>query len=97
NTLDEAYAVQDALIELIDEEVVGWKIGCTSQTAQMRVGASEPFAGRILKGQVRSSHTTVERGESFLCGVQVEFAFRLSRDLDPEHSFKNREDISSSI
>lgn len=80
-TVDEGYAIQDELIRIVGAPVLGWKIGSTGRTAQERVGATEPFAGRILADQVRPNGARIAPQESFLRSLQLEFALRLGRDL----------------
>jgi 2-keto-4-pentenoate hydratase len=82
-TLDEGYAIQKELIRLIGDPVVGWKIGCITAESQRRAGTTEPFSGPILWRDLYRSGCDVPADAYFSCALQVEFAFRLCRDLPP--------------
>jgi 2-oxo-3-hexenedioate decarboxylase/2-keto-4-pentenoate hydratase len=82
-TLAEGYAVQKEFIRLIGDQVVGWKIGCITAESQRRAGTNEPFSGPILSQDLYRSGCNVPASVYFSCALQVEFAFRLSRDLIP--------------
>jgi 2-keto-4-pentenoate hydratase len=82
-TLAEGYAIQKELIRLIGDQVVGWKVGCIAPEAQRRARTMEPFSGPILRRDLYQSGCTVPADAYFSCALQVEFAFRLCRDLSP--------------
>ncbi len=47
-TLDEGYAVQDAMAASCGQAVAGWKIAATSEAGQRHIGVSEPIGGRLF-------------------------------------------------
>jgi 2-oxo-3-hexenedioate decarboxylase/2-keto-4-pentenoate hydratase len=79
-TIEEAYRIQDAVIERLGTPA-GWKIGCTSEFAQSMLGVGEPFAGRVLAPLVFASPARIPAALLFMRGIEVEFAFRMGRDL----------------
>jgi len=92
-TADDGYAVQKAFIAAWGEPVGGWKAGATLKAVQDRFGLGEPFLGPIFQSTVTESPATLE-AETVNLGpagpngkravsVEVEFAFRLGRDLAP--------------
>jgi 2-keto-4-pentenoate hydratase len=96
-TVDEGYAVQDALVALALQEaaegVVGWKLGATTPYWQRRAGLAEPMAGRLLASTVHHGSATL-RGQDFhLRMVECEYAFRLGRDLPAREAPYTREEV----
>mgnify|MGYP002075158796 CR=1 FL=1 len=90
-TAADGYAVQRAFIGIWDDPVAGWKAGATAKPVQDRFGLTEPFLGPMFRSTVRQSPAIVE-AEAFdlraspadgkrAVSVEVEFAFRLARDL----------------
>lgn len=80
--LDEAYAVQHAFAERSRREVVGYKVGATSEAAQRALGLEAPFWGRVLASGLLASPAGLA-AEDFPIGVmEPEFAFRLGAALD---------------
>ena len=47
-TLEDAYAVQDRLIELLGWPTRGWFCACTNKTIQSMLGLHEPYHARLL-------------------------------------------------
>lgn len=47
-TLDEGYAVQDAMAAACGQATAGWKIAATSEAGQRHIGVSEPIGGASL-------------------------------------------------
>jgi len=56
---DAAYAAQDALIEHLDGERVGYKIAATGPAAQQLLGVDAPLWGQIVGPMVHDSPCTV--------------------------------------
>ena len=81
STIPDGYRVQDALVALMGETVVGWKIGSTSKKAQQIVGTTGPFAARILASNFHASPATLSAEAFFMRALEAEFAFRLGTDL----------------
>jgi 2-keto-4-pentenoate hydratase len=100
---DEAYAVQDGLIErLLDHyggSIIGYKIACTNLTAQQQLNVDGPFRGRLLSHFCRDSPAHLDTGDFFMRVVEAEFAFRMARDLPPlsKDGPRRREEIADAI
>jgi 2-keto-4-pentenoate hydratase len=92
-TVDEGYAVQDALVALEDAVVVGWKLGATTPYWQKRAGLTEPMAGRLLGPSVRWGSATLKGAGFHLRMVECEYAFRLGADLPPRDTPYTREEV----
>lgn len=80
-TVDEAYDLQDELIDLLGLPVEAAKLGLTSVAKQQQMHVDEPAYGWLLQG------TQVEVGTALSCGeliqprAEPEIAFRIGRDL----------------
>ncbi len=79
--VDEGYEIQDALVTLIGDDVYGWKVGSTSRKAQEIIGTTDPFGARLLAANCFESPAEIPAGRFFMRALEVEFAFRLGRDL----------------
>ena len=57
-TTHEAYALQAEIARLREqrgERVIGYKVGCTSQTIQHQLGVNEPILGRLFEAECHTS------------------------------------------
>lgn len=80
-TLLDGYAIQKEGIKLAQDHLIGWKVGCISPESQRRAGTTEPFSGPILRRDLYETGCDISPDAYFTCAFQVEFAFRLARDL----------------
>ena len=84
-TLEDAYAVQDAARPLIAARgrgaPVGWKIGSTSPPMQAALGIPFPCGGTLYAGTVHRGHAEMRRAEYSKPGLECEIAVRLSAGL----------------
>jgi 2-keto-4-pentenoate hydratase len=96
-TVDEGYAVQDALVALSGSRVVGWKLGATTPYWQRRAGLSEPMAGRLLADAVHHGSTSLPGAAFHLRMVECEYAFRLGRDLPPRAEPYTRAEVEDAV
>lgn len=92
-SVDEGYAVQDALVELSASRVVGWKLGATTPYWQKRASLPEPMAGRLLEPAVQHGSATLEGRSFHLRMVECEYAFRLGADLPPRDAPYSRAEV----
>lgn len=89
STTAEAHAIQDAVVQLLGEPVVGWKVSGTS---------SEKAAhGAILASRMLSSPATLLSSLVPLMGVEGEVAFRALHDVPPRDTPYDRAEISQSF
>lgn len=82
-TRDEAYAVQDAIVQLSGLRRCGYKVGSTSKEAQHLLGTDEPGAGPLLAPYVYASPARIPVVPTHMPAIEGEFAFRIARDLPP--------------
>lgn len=83
-TLDEAYAVQAALVarkRAAGARVIGWKIGLTSRAMQQALGIDTPDSGVLLDDMLFAHGATVPRGRFIQPRVEAEIAFGMKSPL----------------
>ncbi|MGW5611054.1 2-keto-4-pentenoate hydratase [Streptomyces sp. NPDC003753] len=82
--LELAYTVENATKELAlaaGDEVIGYKIGLTSQPARDAFGAGQPAAGHLLASRLLEDGRPLITAGLFEPKVEVEIAFILGRAL----------------
>ncbi|WP_281018058.1 MULTISPECIES: fumarylacetoacetate hydrolase family protein [unclassified Minwuia] len=81
----EAYAVQPAVRKAISANgggrQIGWKIGCTNETAQRQIGVHEPFFGGIFENTSKPSPATFSTDDFFMTVIEAEVGFLMGEDL----------------
>lgn len=83
-TLDDAYGVQKALIDLklaSGRRKVGWKIGLTSRAMQDALKIDTPDSGVLLDDMVFETGSTVPKGRFIQPRVEAEIAFIMKSPL----------------
>jgi 2-keto-4-pentenoate hydratase len=95
--LIEAYAIQDQLVTMLGSKPIGWKIGCTNETAQIQLGVDEPFRGYVMADGVHQSPATLPASRNFMRVIETELAFRLADDLPLAGAPYSRADIEPAV
>lgn len=83
-TLDQAYAIQDALRSEMGrkgERFIGWKMGATSEAARADLGVDHPLAGFLLGSGQFASGAEVPLSRFANLVAEVEVAFRMRTKL----------------
>lgn len=84
-TLNEAYAIQEALRPLLESRglgpQMGWKIGCTTPVMQSYLNIDHPCAGTLYEGTSYRGRAALKASDFFQLGLECEIAVRLSADL----------------
>ncbi|MGE0766430.1 MAG: 2-keto-4-pentenoate hydratase [Hyphomicrobiaceae bacterium] len=106
-TAEDGYQVQRAFIAAWSDPVAGWKAGATLKPVQDRFGLTEPFFGPIFRSTLVQSPATLESrtlnlGPADASGkravsVEVEFAFRLGRDLAPRAAGYSESEVLDAV
>jgi 2-keto-4-pentenoate hydratase len=81
----EAYETQAAWERQSAHPLAGWKIAATSIAGQKHINVDGPLLGRYIAERVVASGGTIALGSNIMRVAEVEFAFRLARDLSPKH------------
>ncbi|MDP3196976.1 2-oxo-hept-4-ene-1,7-dioate hydratase [Tabrizicola sp.] len=83
-TLDEAYAVQAALVALkraAGARVIGWKIGLTSRAMQQALNIDTPDSGVLLDDMLFPDGATIPPGRFIQPRIEAEIAFVMKAPL----------------
>ena len=83
-SIAEAYEVQDLVAEMRTqrgEELVGYKVGCTSEAIRTQFGLSEPISGRIFRPHIHESGCVIEWNGYVNCAIEPEMVMTISEDL----------------
>ncbi|MGI9335184.1 MAG: 2-keto-4-pentenoate hydratase [Gammaproteobacteria bacterium] len=81
---EEAYAVQDRMVEAIGEPVTGWKVGATSAKMRELDGHDDVIPGRLLAPTTFcGSSQQLDIAQFPRARLEAEFAFRINADLSP--------------
>lgn len=83
-TLDDAYAVQAALVArklAAGRRVIGWKIGLTSRAMQMALGIDIPDSGVLLDDMMFESGAVIPQGRFIEPRIEAEIAFVMKAGL----------------
>jgi len=84
-TMDDAYAVQSALVDLkraAGREVIGWKIGLTSKAMQSALGIAIPDSGVLFDDMAFAHGAQVPAGHFIQPRIEAEIAFKVHRSLE---------------
>lgn len=83
-SIDDAYAIQAALLELHlgrGDTLAGAKLGLTSAAKQEQMGVTEPVYGWVLESSMIDASGEVDLGELIHPRCEPEFVFVLGEDL----------------
>lgn len=83
-TLDDAYAVQEALVarkRATGARVIGWKIGLTSRAMQQALNITTPDSGVLLDDMEFADGATVPGGRFIQPRIEAEIAFVMKAPL----------------
>ncbi len=86
-TMDEAYAVQDAVARLRAEDgerVVGYKVGCTGPGIRKTFGMDGPVRGLIFDSEIHPSGVSLSHARFASLAVEGEIAVRIGPRGEPD-------------
>ena len=83
---DEAYAIQDAVTELLGLPVVGWKVGAATPAIMRQRRLDQPIPGPLFGPRVYASAATLPAADFPAANLETEFAFRTLAELPPRGS-----------
>ena len=85
-TREEGYAIQALLEARSAMPLYGWKIAATGKEGQKHINVDGPLAGRLLAERIVPDGGTVPSSPNRMRVAEVEFAFRMGRDLAPREA-----------
>lgn len=95
-TLDDGYAIQDAVAARVGIPVGGWKVGLTSPAAQKRRSVQHPITGRVYLPTIFQEKVEIKGKPPMLC-LEGELAFKLGSDLPARAAPYTHDDIDQAI
>ena len=93
----EAYHVQACIEKYTALPLYGWKIAATSINGQRHIGVDGPLAGRILAERVISDGGNFVLGSNLMRVAELEFAFRMGRDLVPRQAAYSQDEVLAAV
>lgn len=96
----EAYAVQAALVELMEADGgkrIGYKIGATNQAARDMLGVSGPLYGVLWEGQTVEAPAAISFMPSLHKVAEAEIALRMGQDVDASAFVVDADTIRSAV
>jgi len=96
-TLAEAYAIQEKLVDLLGMKVGGWFGACTNTVIQEMLGLPEPYYARLLEPYILKSDSVLKSSDFPPMVLECEFGFRLKQDLPPRNSAYSRSEVEFAV
>ena len=96
-TLEDAYEIQEEILNGIGLKLAGWKVALTNDEAMAGAGAKEPAAGPLFAPHIQAAPQTVEGGADTVGGFECEFAFKLARTIPAEGAPYTGEVVAAAI
>ncbi len=95
---EEAYIVQDAFAEGLEDEVAGWKVGATSPLMREIDGHDDIIPGRLFNSRTwRASSCEIPIKLFPNSRIEAEFGFELLRDIKPEAECLAGDDVRDAL
>lgn len=96
-SLDDAYAIQDALVASAGRAVAGYKIGATNAQVQARFGVDAPFSGRVFADFLGPSPVRVPPDGVNFYAIEAEFDFVMGAALAPRPAPFTRAEVARAV
>ena len=96
-SLQEAYQVQKEVNSLLSPSSNAWKVGSTSEEAQLKLGTTEPGAARVPEQFKFRDGDKIPVFSSHDLWVEGEFAISIGKDLPPREQPYIYEEVYSAI
>jgi 2-keto-4-pentenoate hydratase len=93
----DAYRVQRCIEVHSEQPLYGWKIAATSIAGQKHIGVDGPLAGRLLAERVIEDGGNCVLGSNLMKVAELEFAFRMGRDLPPRAEPYTQDEVMGSV
>ncbi|MEM7134588.1 MAG: fumarylacetoacetate hydrolase family protein [Chloroflexota bacterium] len=86
-SLEEAYQIQDEVAQLRverGEQVVGFKVGCTSSAIRTQFGLKEPISARLFSPYLYEDSVHLDWRGYLNCAIEPELVIKIGKDLTDE-------------
>ena len=97
DSLDESYAVQDAIIDRMQDRVLGWKAAFTNSAAMEKMKTDEPALGPLFASYVFESGARVSTPENCARRIESEYAFKMARGLPVRPEAYTRDEVVDAV
>jgi len=97
HSLEEGYAIQDAIGARHGGRAIGWKIAATSAAGQRHIGVTEPLGGRLFAQFCHPDGALLPAGKLHMRVAEAEFAFRMAKDLPPRGTRYSTEEVMAAV
>jgi 2-keto-4-pentenoate hydratase len=95
--IDEAYVVQESLVNSLNLNPIGWKVGCTTKMAQNFSGMTEPFSGVMFKETTYISPNLEISDYMYKPIIEPELCFEIKEDIVDNGELYNKINIEKYI
>lgn len=92
-----AYLIQAEVERQSAAPVQCWKIAATSVAGQKHIGVDGPLAGRYMTEFIVPSGGHIPFGNNHMKVAEVEFAFRLGKDLPPRREAYSEAEVFAAV
>lgn len=100
-SIQDAYQIQSENIRRtladIGGEVVGLKLGGTTETVLARLNLDSPFVGPIFSSRTYDAPVVLRRADFIACIIETEIGIRIGRDLGKGDAVPARDDLIAAI
>lgn len=96
-SLEDGYAIQDAIGARHGGQAIGWKIAATSAAGQRHIGVTEPLGGRLFAKFCHPDGAILPAGKLHMRVAEAEFAFRMAKDLPPRAGTYTTEEVMAAV
>jgi 2-keto-4-pentenoate hydratase len=96
-SLEEAYAIQQAVTARWPDKIAGWKVGATSKEVQTLLGTTEPIYAPVFKSGVFRSPATIPARDFQHRFLESEFIFEFGKGLPTRQTPYSRDDIIDAV
>ncbi len=94
-TEEEAYRIQADMIAYAGLDVIGWKIGASSEQMFAMLGVTQPFLGPLFGEYTYADGAQVPVNPGH--GLETEFTLRMKTDLPPRDASYGRDEIAAAV
>ncbi len=99
--VQDAYQIQaennQRVLAEIGGEIVGFKLGGTTEPILARLNLDSPFVGPIFSSRTYESPANLRRADFIACIIETEIGVRIGRDLGAGDSVPTRDDLIAAI
>ncbi len=96
-TLKDAYAVQDRLVDILGLQTAGWFCACTNEKIQQMLKLEEPYYARLLKDYLFAQPAVLESSDYPPIVIECEFGFTLGQDLPRRSAPYQRAEVEEAV